>query len=236
MHLDSAQVTPRRAFVATLGVSLASFAFVVAISDPPLSERPHEARRRSVAALAVRDHVVPFQKWGTEMFTLPALRRHYDEVAYFTRRWHGDRTLELLAALRELLTRHERVDLFVLAHSNALIAEVETLPPELTRRLRLVYDTGCADAAQAEEWRSVGADVYLGHPGRASISPVFYFYFLRRWEAGWTVADAASDANRKTVTRLRWAAPIAEGVVGPLDIVASTVAEMHGDGEVWLAP
>lgn len=229
-------MTPRRALVATLLISLASFVFAIVVSDPPVSPRAHEERRRTVAALAVRDHVVPFQKWGTEMFTLPALHRRYDEVAYFTQRWRGDRTPELLEALRGLLTRHERVDLFVLAHSNALVADVATLPPELTQHLRLVYDTGCTDAAQAAAWLSVGANVHLGHPGRASISPVFYFYFLRRWEANWSVVDAASDANRKTVARLRWAAPLAESIVGPLDIVASTAAEMQGDGEFSLRP
>src|SRR5690606_27481654 len=105
-------------------------------------------------------------------------------VAYFTQRWRGDGTDDLLAALSDLLARHDSVDLFVLAHSNTLVLDVERLEPERRKRLRLVYDTGCADAVQARHWLDLGADVHVGHPGVRSVSPAFYFFFLRRWLAG----------------------------------------------------
>jgi hypothetical protein len=227
-------VTRRSALLTTVFVVLALGGAVVGVSDAPVSDRAVGAQRTKVAALAVRDHVVPFQKWGTKMFTLPALEEHYDEVAYFTQRWPRDRTTELLTSLTELLRHHDQVDVFVLAHSNALFFDVASIEPELTRKLRLVYDTGCSDAHQAGEWVALGADVHVGHPGATSVSPVFYFYFLRRWLRGWSANDAVQEANRKTRARLRWVSPLAESFVGPVDLVESTRAVVHGEGQVSL--
>jgi hypothetical protein len=222
-------MTRRSAWFLTTAIVLAALGFVLALSDVPIPSRGNGARAGSVAALAVRDHVVPFQKWGTKLFTLPALERHYDEVAYFTQRWQGDRTTDLLTSLSDLLSRHDQVDLFVLAHSNTLVLDVEGLDPERRKRLRLVYDTGCADAVQARHWLELGADVHVGHPGATSISPVFYFYFLRRWLAGWDVREAASEANQKTASRLASIGPLLANYAGSADLARSTVALVSGD-------
>lgn len=229
-------MTRRSAWLLTMALVLGAMGFVLGLSDVPIRDRTGGTRTNTVAALAVRDHVVPFQKWGTKLFTLPALTRHYDEVRYFTQRWRGDRTDELLVALSELLARHDSVDLFVLAHSNTLVSDVEALEPERRKRLRLVYDTGCADAVQADHWLELGADVHVGHPGSMSISPVFYFYFLRRWLAGFSVHEAASEANRKTMIRLALANPMAAPYAGSADLAQSTLALVSGDDSLRLEP
>jgi hypothetical protein len=66
-----------------------------------------------------------------------------------------------------------------------------------------VYKTGCYDLKQGPLWLSLGAKAYVGHPGY-SVSPVFYFYFLRRWTRGIKLADAIEESNalmRLIITR-----------------------------------
>lgn len=227
------------ALVLTLSVSLACVGIVGFIGDLPVKERRKDARlslhvsqdarpgepvRRG--ALAIRDHVSSFQKWGTKMFTLPALERRYDDVAYFTlsRPLHQEASIAL--AFEQLATTNDRVDVFVLAHSNALYEQFAGLAPELRQKLGLVYDTGCADAAQADAWLELGARVHVGHPGASSVSPLFYFYFLRRYEAGFSVGDAVEEANAHAAARL--------GPLQPLfanhSLVEGTRAVFSGDG------
>jgi len=101
------------------------------------------------------------------------------------------------------LKRYPQVDLFILAHDNRLVTWIEGLPAEQRERLRLVYNTGCYDLKQGPLWLSLGAKAYVGHPGY-SVSPVFYFYFLRRWTRGIKLADAIEESNalmRLIITR-----------------------------------
>jgi hypothetical protein len=96
-----------------------------------------------------------------------------------------------------------------------------------------VYDTGCGDAAQAEEWLALGADAHVGHPG-TSLSPIFYVFFLRRWLAGWRLDDAVIDANRKTEGRIRL---VGLTPIGDLDIdqvIADTLAWRQGADDLTL--
>ena len=60
-----------------------------------------------------------------------------------------------------MATTNDRVDVFVLAHSNALYEQFAGLPPDLRQKLGLVYDTGCADAYQADAWLELGAQVHV---------------------------------------------------------------------------
>jgi hypothetical protein len=231
-------VTARPALAITVAVFLCCLGLVAWLGDLPVATRSPAsigahttlAPNTTRAVLAVRDHVVPFQKWGTLMFTLPTLQRHYDEVRYFTMARRNDGIDVILAALRQLLSQYQSVDVLLLAHSNTLYWHVQTLEPELLHRLRLVYDTGCGDAYQSEQWRTLGADVHVGHPGAASVSPLFYFYFLRRWSAGWTIEDATQDANLRTATRLSLAEPFVDG----LDLVGATRAVISGNSSLTL--
>lgn len=188
-------------------IRLATYAALAACAAPVLCvlvlaifvERPLAVGRTAVgrerrAAVAIRDNVIPFQKWGTRAFTEPYLEKHYARVWYFTQSSADPKKREFLEGLTEALSRFDVVDVYLLAHANAYVAWVRNVDPALCSRIRLVYNTGCGDAAQASAWLSLGADVYVGHPG-VSNSPVFYFYFLRRWALGMSVGDATRESN-----------------------------------------
>ena len=68
---------------------------------------------------------------------------------------------------------------------------------QLRRKLRLVYNTGCFDAAQNQKWLELGARTYVGHVG-LSESPVFYVYFLRRWIRGGAIREIVAESNELT--------------------------------------
>jgi hypothetical protein len=193
------ELAGRRRAAAAAAAALPALALVVlvaAVERPFLALRaPGAAPRR--AAVAIRDDVVPFQKWGTRAFTLPYLERGYASVAYFTESDRDDCRDAFLAAIASAAAANDEVDVFLLAHGNELVGWVATLDPAVTAKLRLVYNTGCGDASQAARWLAMGADAYVGHVGESE-SPVFYVYFLRRWSAGWRLDDAVADANAET--------------------------------------
>lgn len=159
-------------------------------NPPPAS--PHKVR---VAAVALRDHVIPFQKYGTKLFMEPLLRQSYDEVYYITQDFRGDKRHAFQHHLRDALERYDQVDLFLAAHGNTFVDWVKPLPPQLKSKLRLVYNTGCANAYQARQWRAQGVRAYVGHPGQMSASPVFLVFFLRAWTHGVPLHKAVQESN-----------------------------------------
>lgn len=200
---------PRRrrlaAFAAVLLLPLASVAVLAVLVERPFAPvtRPAGPRR---AAVAIRDDVVAFQKWGSRAFTMPYLERVYDRVWYITANGRDDGRVALVAALDEAARSAEVVDLFLLAHGNGYVRWVTPLDASVTSRLRLVYNTGCGDADQAPRWLALGADAYVGHVGESG-SPVFFVYFLRRWAAGNSLGAAVDTANAATaegLARLSW--------------------------------
>ena len=65
-----------------VAVLLAGLAYgaVTALTErvcPDTGVPPGRERR---AALAIRDNVTPFQKWGSRQFTAPYLERYYDQI------------------------------------------------------------------------------------------------------------------------------------------------------------
>lgn len=170
------------------------------LADGPLRTEPTGERR--VAAIALRDHVIPFQKFGTKLFTVPTLEAHYDELTYITQEYRGDKRREFVEAIELAARDHDEVDIWLLAHGNWFVYWLDGLSPEARRKLRLVYNTGCANAYQAEMWHDQGVVTYVGHPGRTSVSPIFYVFFARRYVRGWQVNDAVADANEQTTKLL----------------------------------
>src|SRR5512145_786992 len=146
------------------------------------------------AAIAIRDAVPPFQQWGTKSFTLPYLERYYARAYYITEREHGKAQDAFIDNLQRALAQHEAVDIFILAHSNSYVRGVKAIAPESRRRIRLVYNTGCYDVEQTQEWLQLGARTYIGHPG-FSQSPIFYFFFLRRWTLGGSADLLIKESN-----------------------------------------
>ena len=194
----------RLALIATPLLAASALALVMVVGDIPLRRHRAPGGGHSCAAVALRDDVIPFQKWGTELFTVPHLRAAYDQVYYLTQRTPGDQHQALVNDLTRALRGHEQVDLFLLAHGNRFIDWVAEVPPELRHKLRLVYNTGCANAYQGEEWLALGAEAYVGHPSPHSMSPAFYFYFLRRWVRGWSLGQAVEAANQAAHRRMVW--------------------------------
>jgi hypothetical protein len=192
-------VATRRRAAAIVAAALPALALALlwVVVERPLAGRhvPATAARR--AAVAIRDDVIPFQKWGTRTFTLPYLESGYTSVAYFTESRGDDCRGAFLTAIVRAAEANDEVDVFLLAHGNEFVGWVATLDPAVTRKLRLVYNTGCGDASQSARWLAMGADAYVGHVGESE-SPIFYVYFLRRWNAGWPLDAAVADANAET--------------------------------------
>ncbi len=147
------------------------------------------------AALAIRDNVTPFQKWGTAVFTWRYLCRYYGGAWYFTQSKKGDLEQEFIACLDNALQKYPQVDLFLLAHTNEYVKWAEQLPEDRRRHLRFVYNTGCHNLPQGDEWLKLGAKAYIGHPGNSS-SSVFYYFFLRLWTRGEDLRHALDASNR----------------------------------------
>lgn len=190
--------------IATPLLAASALAVVIVAGDLPLRAHRDLDSGRSRAAVALRDHVIPFQQWGTKLFTLPHLESAYDHVYYLTEAIPGDQHDAMVADLEQALRENDEVDLFLLAHSNRFIYWASEVPPELREKLRLVYNTGCGDAVQGPSWLALGARAYVGHPSSHSLSPIFYVYFLRRWVRGWSLGDAVSAANGEAHRRVTW--------------------------------
>jgi len=216
------------ALLATAALGLACTAIVPAATDVPLREVEVPAGREHRAAIAIRDDVTPFQKFGSREFTLPYLERYYGQARYFTLSGKRSQFEEFSAAVSQALTEFPAVDLFVLAHSNQLIRWVAILPEEDRRRLRLVYNTGCTDLKQGPEWLELGAKSYIGHAG-VSFSPVFYVYFLRRWTRGMELNEAVRDSNARAFRIFDALGAISFGSLDAERVKADSEAIIFGD-------
>lgn len=200
---DSSPVPPRPPLTGRLALlvsillpiaAIVAVAVVTASFAPPLGP---QLGRESRAALAIRDDVTPFQKWGTRTFTYGQLAANYDRVDYFTQGFDDPKSVEFVAALEAALRGYDVVDVFLLAHSNSYVAWLNSIAPELRRKIRLVYNTGCWGGGQGQSWIEAGADAYVGHVGRSE-SPIFYVYFLRHWIRGVTIDKAVRESNDAT--------------------------------------
>ncbi|MGD8277643.1 MAG: hypothetical protein PVH00_06435 [Gemmatimonadota bacterium] len=192
----------RRALAVSLAIPVLAVVTVFIAAGaipPPFGAEPG---RESRAAVVLRDDVTPFQEWGTRAFTYGQLAANYGHVEYLTQEPGDAKHAAFVTALRAALESHDHVDLFLLAHTNSFIDWVSEIDPGLRRRIRLVYNTGCWGAAQADDWLGAKADAYVGHPGESE-SEVFYVYFLRRWLRGSSVREAVEASNRDTRTFLR---------------------------------
>jgi hypothetical protein len=185
------------------------------------------------AAVAIRDDVTPFQKWGSREFTLPYLECYYDRAWYITLSGDQSQVRDFVSSVRTALAEYTAVDLYLLAHSNSLIRWVETIPESDRRRLRLVYNTGCTDLQQGPEWLELGAKAYVGHAGE-SLSPVFYVYFLRRWTRGDRLDEAVGEGNRRAFRVFDALAPASLGNLDPARLKADSEAVIFGDSTLGI--
>lgn len=230
MNAPTPAPSRRTAFATTLALLAAAFAIALLAADRPRLRRPASPDGTHRAAFAVRDVVPPFQQWGTRAFTVPTLHSAYERVEYLTLSDHEDAGRSaFLARLGPLLDAHEHVDLFVLAHTNTCVEWVETLAPQRRERLRLVYNTGCFDLAEREQWLRLGADAYVGHVG-LSASSIFYVAFLRGWVRGEALEPLVAEGNAFTHRMLATIACCCELDVER--IAAHSRAEIGGDARL----
>jgi len=193
----------------------------------PIKERPTRA------AIAIRDHVIPFQKWGTRQFTWPYLAKYHDAAWYFTQSKKAKHALAFRERLEKALERYEAVDLFLLAHGNHYYQWVQGIPWYKRQRLRLVYNTGCKDLWQRRLWIHLGAKAYISHPG-VSASPIFYVYFLRRWVLGFRIPEAMAISNRSMETILHIARPILPTPYTPERVYRESKAFCYGQCDLHI--
>jgi hypothetical protein len=177
-------------------------ALLLAASPASPAETVVSAKRPAActAAIAVRDHVPLEQRIGTQAFTVPHLMAAYDRHAYITASEVDSGRGAFVAALDEMRRARCVVDLYFLAHGALFVAWVEGVHER--PHIRLVYDTGAGDAAQAERWLAAGARSFVAHRG-ANMAPVFYAFFLPSFLNGARLDDALARANRRTRKTLR---------------------------------
>ncbi|HEY1039069.1 MAG TPA: hypothetical protein VGF30_06665 [Bacteroidia bacterium] len=170
-----------------------AFAGVIFFTDHPVLNR--KKTNEKYGAIAIRDHVIPFQKYGTRLFSLPYLNNYYSEVNYFTENYNGENKTAFISSLQQLLLSHDSVDIYLLAHSNAYYTWIQEIDKEQRAKIRLVYNTGCSGSYQSYYWKELGIKYYVAHESNQSISPVFYFYFLRRYTNGYSLTEAIDESN-----------------------------------------
>jgi hypothetical protein len=192
---------PVYAALITILLIAGAYWLVTRCTDGILMARP-SLNKNPKAAIAIRDPAPAYQQWGTAHFTQPYLEKYYNEWRYFNQEEGDHQKEDFLLALKNLLQRYKQVDLYLLAHSNNYYTWVKQIPPSLRKNLRLVYNSGCRDDEQAKTWLQMGAKTYIGHPGY-SASPLFYFFFLRRWTRNADIASAVKASNNGMQKLLR---------------------------------
>jgi hypothetical protein len=153
------------------------------------------------AIILFRDHVPAYQELGTLVFAQGVLGGAYDHSIIMGQAQRFD-DAHLVGRIEEVLRQHQVVDLFLLAHGNRIVDRVRSIDPDLRSHLRLVYNSGCRNASQSSEWLALGADSYVGHEARHSLSPAFFYFFARSWSRGAMLDDAVKDANERSQRRL----------------------------------
>lgn len=219
------------AFVVPLMFLSVSIWLMVWLTDGLLlrnSNAPFQAKR---AVLAIRDSVPSFQQFGTELFTDPYLEAYYDKVYYFTQKSSLDQKELIVASLEKLTQNYETVDIFLLAHTNRYLYWFKTLKPKQLKKIRLVYNTGCHNAEQGKDWLKLGADAYIGHQGKTSLSPFFYVYFLRRWVSGYALQQAVEESNKMAKTEIDLLKDLLPDP-GEMDYVEQTYGHLFGNAKL----
>lgn len=162
-----------------------------------------KAKDHSQAAIAVRDDVPLYQKTATRLFTKPYLKNLYDDFIYLEEIDTGVQRQKFVTGLSCLLRVYDSVDVYLLAHGNHMVKWLDEIGAAYRKRIRLVYNCGCNNARQHVEWRRLGVKYYLAHTGERSLSPVFFYFFIRRMANGTPFNKSIRYANRHTRILLR---------------------------------
>jgi len=141
----------------------------------------------------------------------------------------------LLRHIERAAGRGESVDLFIFAHTNEYYWLMNDLPPAARSRIRLVYNAGCNNARQWQQWLRMGAHAYVGHPGE-SCSQMFVHYFQTPWWSGMTLHDAVAQANGEVERSMLDPGDLfgvaCRGDESGAAVFAATAAQLAGDGSI----
>lgn len=221
-----AQRRSRRAPAVTAAVLVSIITFIWRVERPFWRFDVGDGRERR-AAVAIKGDDPAFAQWVAKVFTLPYLERYYARTYYVTELPDTDPQAAFVGGLQEALTQYETVDIFILAHSNHYEEWIAAIDPELRRKIRLVYNTGCGNVSTAPEWIEAGATTSIAHPGESE-SPIFFFYFLRRWTLGENIDEAIADSNGRLRRVIDWQARLPVGDIDPEVVYQATEAQCFG--------
>lgn len=216
----------KRALVATAAALMSIITFLCLI-ETPFWRLDTIAGKEQRAAIAIRGVDPPFVLWISKAFTLPYLERYYAQTTYVTDLPDTDPQAVFVAELQTALTRYETVDIFILAHHNQYEEWLDDIDPGLRQKIRLVYNTGCQNTASAPEWIEAGATTAVAHPG-ISYSPIFFFFFLRRWTLGESIDQAVADSNARMQWVVDWQARLPVSDIDPDAVYRETEAQCFG--------
>lgn len=158
----------------------------------------------SRAVLTIRDSAESYEQFFTEYFTKKYFMKSYNESVYVNLKSKIKDKNFVLASLVYLLEKYDQVDVFILAHTNKYSKWVDDIPSNLRTKIRLVYNSGCKNAFQSEDWVNNGVTSYVGHKGETSLSPIFFYYFLRRWINGYNLENAVNASNQKSKQSIKY--------------------------------
>jgi hypothetical protein len=178
--------------------------------DPPLWRFDVDEGKDQRAAITLRGPDPPITLWLSKAFTLPYLKRYYAHTDtiyarsdYVTQVPDTEAQAAFVARLEDALGEYETVDIFILAHTNHYEEWLKDVDPVLLPRLRLVYNAGCHTARWGPAWLDAGARATIAHPGHSQ-SPIFFFFFLRRWTRGADIEQAMAESNARMKAIITW--------------------------------
>jgi ActR/RegA family two-component response regulator len=205
-NLEKAEVvpkmSPRKALILSIMMVLVAYiGSVLFIGDDIFLAANNHPGKEHRAALVIQYVDTVFFLMGARTYTEPYLRKYYDSYWYFAQSDPRDCEEEFILALDKALTQYSSVDLYFLAHTNEYVDWIKKLPESKRAHLRLVYNTGCGNLEQGQEWLTLGADTFIGHPG-VSFSVFFYCYFLRHWLHGASIDKSVDVANQRMHVKL----------------------------------
>ena len=138
----------------TLMIIILVFILVILLSDTPIFFHKKKDSKYTIAAIAIRDNVIPFQKMGSRLFTVSYLQKKYDHYIYMTQYEEMDKREAFTDSLYGFLKNYDSVDVYLLAHSNYYYSWLDTFPKNLLKKIRMVYNTGCGNSNQTYIWLS----------------------------------------------------------------------------------
>lgn len=184
---------------------LTVFCLIIAFMLSDCSLHTREVTYTHRAAIVIRGPNDFFQQWVTKAFTVGVLNNSYSQITYYNQKNADDKKVKFISKVTDTLKKYPITDIFLLGHgTRRYLFWVENyIPKSLRRKIRLVYHSGCGSILHGKDWIKQGAISYVGHGEGMSWSPVFFYFFLRRWVRGYTLYQSVKEANMLAYVDMR---------------------------------